>query len=136
MKKNNFIKSSIPLVLDNDENFPSIVRGCCGKSFLVMPEYSYLPDYENLSDEEKEDYFLKNIDEGLYITGCTIISDKWVNKGFCGYMIREFGLIIDEAFPLKRIKSEYSEECLIEIRFKHICFEHMGMELEISEVHS
>ncbi len=51
--------------------------------YFVKPIYEWLPDFQNLDDDERAKYKFKNVKEGMYLVGLQIIADRWVNRGFC-----------------------------------------------------
>jgi len=58
----------------------------------------------------------------MYLVGLEIISEKWVNKGFCGMLLETYGLVLDEANPMVKKGNRGNEESLIYLSFDHIAF--------------
>lgn len=91
-------------------------------SYFMKPIYKWLPDFSDLDDEEKAKYIFKNLKEGMYLVGLEIISEKWVNQGFCGMLLEKYGLVLDEANPMVKKENRVSEKSLIYLSFDHIAF--------------
>jgi hypothetical protein len=88
--------------------------------YFVRPKFASLPDLDSLDEEEKEAYKFKDIPEDVYLVGLEVISETWVNRGFCGRILEAFGLVVDEAFPVSQTESTYSTKTLIRINFGHV----------------
>ena len=113
----------VPLVHEEDDMGRLFNPGnCLTDKYLLRPIYTYLPNMSELNDEERKDYKFKDVKEGLYLTGLEVVSDQWVNKGFCAALLERFGLVLNEAFPIKRISNYSSEKTMIMLNFKHIVF--------------
>lgn len=90
--------------------------------FFFRPIFKLLPDLEGMDKKEINKYFFKDIPEGFYFVGLEIISNTWINKGFCSHLFKEYGLILDETNPMQKI-GNYSEEPMIFVRLEHILFD-------------
>ena len=88
--------------------------------YFVKPIYKYLPDKDSWDGEEKDKF--NNVREGLYLVGLEIISDRWVNKGFCLRLLESYGLVLDEANPMVKKGDRGDEDSFIYLNFNHICF--------------
>ena len=121
--------NNIPLVHQEDEDAKNFLNpdNFMSGYYLVKPIWTYLPDFDEMDDAEKKKYKLRSIKEGLYLTGLELISDKWVNKGFCASIFSTFGIILDEAYPVE-MKSEHykTEKSMVFLRFEHILFDARG----------
>lgn len=88
--------------------------------YHIKPIYSYLPDFTNMEEEEKKEYVFKDVPEGSYLVGLEVISDQWVNKGFCNTLFRSYGLILDESYPLAMRASRHDTEAsMVFLSFRH-----------------
>jgi hypothetical protein len=91
--------------------------------YSMKPIFEWLPNFNGLDEEEKKEYKYKNIKEGNYLVGLEVISDRWVNKGFCGMLLECYGLVLDEAYPMSKIgDSKFDENPMIYLKFDHITF--------------
>lgn len=90
--------------------------------YFIKPIYKWLPDFKELDDEEKAKYIFKNLKQDMYLVGLEIISEKWVNKGFCAMLLETYGLVLCEANPMEKKGDRGDEESLIFLSFKHIAF--------------
>ncbi len=91
--------------------------------YFVKPIYKWLPDFKDLDDDERAKYKFKNVKEGMYLVGLQIIADRWVNKGFCGSLLENYGLVLDEANPItKKGDGKFDEDAMIMLNFDHIAF--------------
>ena len=91
--------------------------------YFIKPIYRWLPDFQQLDDDERAKYKFKNVKKGMYLVGLKIIADRWVNKGFCGTLLERYGLVLDEANPIiKKGDSKYDGESMIMLNFDHIAF--------------
>ena len=93
--------------------------------FFLKPIYKSLPDFTEFDDEEKEDYIFKNLKQGDYLVGLDVISDKWVNKGFCAMLLEKYGLVLDESTPMVK-KADYYEGWQKEESFVYLSFQHIA----------
>lgn len=119
---------NIPLVHEESEEYKEFFSsGRWGTEYLIRPIWKWLPDFDEMDDEEKKKYKLKNMKEGLYLTGMQIISEKWVNKGFCASLFATFGIILDEAYPVEMKKDAYGiQKTMLYLNFEHILFDARG----------
>ena len=111
-----------PLLHEDECNDLFSAEGSFTGYYFVKPIYRYLPDTDRLDDEEKAKYKFKNVKEGLYLVGLEIISDRWVNKGFCGMLLETYGLVLDEANPMVKKGDRGDEKSLVYLNFDHIAF--------------
>ena len=101
--------------------------------YFMKPVYEWLPDFGDLvDDEEKSKYIFKNVKEGNYLVGLGIISEKWVNKGFCGMLLETYGLVLDEANPMVKMGDRGNEESLIYLSFNHVAFAVHSIDVSVS----
>jgi hypothetical protein len=93
-------------------------------AYFLKPEYKYFPDTDGLEDDEKEKYKFKNVKPGMYFIGLKVISEEWVNLGFCGSLLSQYGLVLAEANPIiKKGNHRWSPGiAMIELSFTHIHF--------------
>lgn len=116
--------NNIPLVTDESNDYKNFFSEEYENEYLIKPIFKYLPDFDGMGANEKRNYKFKHLKEGRYLVGMEIISDKWVNKGFCANLFRFFGLILDESYPVVMNKNEYStEKSMVFLRFEHILFD-------------
>ena len=90
--------------------------------YFIKPIYKYLPDTDGMDDEERANYKFKNVKEGKYLVGLEIISDHWVNKGFCGSLLTHYGLVLDEGNPIVKKGDNGDDDSLVYLSFDHIAF--------------
>ena len=100
--------------------------------YFMKPIYKWLPDFSDLDDEEKAKYIFKNLKEGMYLVGLEIISERWVNKGFCGMLLETYGLVLDEANPMVKKGDRGDEESLIYLSFDHVAFAVRSVTVSVS----
>lgn len=119
---------NIPLLSEESEDYKNFFSSdMWGGDYLIKPILTWLPDFDEMDDEEKKKYKLKNLKEGLYLTAMEIISDKWVNKGFCASLFSTFGIILDEAYPVEMKADHYkTEKSMLFLRFEHIYLDARG----------
>lgn len=116
----------------NIKEFPLLDQEKCKEMFsadmsfsgyyFIKPIYEWLPDFSGLDDEEKAKYIFKNLKEGMYLVGLEVISEKWVNKGFCRMLLETYGLVLNEANPMVKKGDRNEEESLIYLSFEHVAF--------------
>ena len=111
-----------PFLHEDECNDLFSAQGCFTGDYLVKPIYRYFPNTDGLDVEEKEKYKFKNVKEGLYLVGLEVISDGWVNKGFCGMLLKQYGLVLREANPIVKKCDRGDENSLIYLNFYHIAF--------------
>jgi len=97
--------------------------------FFIKPKYKWLPD--SREDEEREGYLLKDIKPGMYLVGLEVISDRWLNKGFCAMLLNHYGLVLDESYPMARMDNYKHEKTYVHYSFEHIT-DHSHNPLEVS----
>jgi len=111
-----------PLLHEDECNDLFSAEGSFTDGFFVKPIYRYLPDFDGLNEEEKIDYKFKNVKKGLYLVRLEIISDRWVNPGFCGMLLKTYGLVLDEANPMVKRWDSGNEVSFVYLNFDHIAF--------------
>lgn len=112
-------------MLSHDSSF----SGC----FFLKPIFQFLPDYSDLCEEEREKYIFKKIKKGVYLIGLELISDKWVNKGFCAMIFENFGLVLKQANPIVKKNDIYHEQSLVYLSFEHIGLAVYSLDISVSQ---
>lgn len=118
--------------MKKDQRFPLLRQEQCNgllnsdddslaEDYFMKPIFKPLPDTDGLSDEEKAKYKFRDIEEGWYLVGLEIISNMWVNKGFCGMLLETYGLVLDESYPMVK-KDRHRDESFVYLKFEHIVF--------------
>lgn len=89
-----------------------------GGDYLMKPIYRDLSDTSDLSESERKNYRFKELPDELYLVGLVVVSDDWVNKGFCGSLFETYGLVLDEAHPITK-KEKNNSESMMQLTFGH-----------------
>ena len=124
--------NGFPLLREDECNGLFSAEYCFTGNYFLKPIYRWLPDFRDMDDEEKAEYNLKNVKEGLYLVRLEIISDRWVNKGFCGMLLEKYGLVLDEANPMVKKGDGGDENSLVYLNFDHIALAVYSMKMSVS----
>ena len=124
------------------EGFPILLEEECQDMFnsdfgfferyFLKPKYEWLPDFGELNEEEKTKYKFKNLKEGMYLVGMEIITENWVDVGYCNYLLEQCGLVLDSANVMEMKGSRGSKESLICLTFKHIILSVNSLKITVS----
>lgn len=122
----------IPLLHEDDCLSLFTPEGFLSSYYFLKPKYKYLPDLKYIDEKEKSEYFLKDIKEGFYLIGLQVISDNWVNRGFCELVLTRLGLVLVEANPMTK-KGNFGKRSLFYLNFKHIAFANYSLQISLSK---
>jgi hypothetical protein len=121
----------IPLLHEEECNELFSSQTSFSECYFMKPIYTFLPDFSYLAEEEKPGYLFKNLEEGQYLIGLEIISEKSVGMGFCSMLLKSYGLVLDEATPMIKKNNKRDEESFIYMSFRHIAFAGYSSEVSV-----
>ncbi len=129
---------NVPLVIEDSDEFRNFfLSEEWGAEYLLKPRWNILPDFDNLDDVEKKNHRLYKLPENSYLTGMEVMSEESVCAGFCAALLRTFGLVLTEAFPVEVKSSSFaSEKTMVCLVFGHILFDANGNENENEMVYN
>ena len=110
--------NNLPLV--KAENVNLFEDQMWSTAYFLKPEYTYLPDFSDMDEEDKLTYNLKDIEEGMYLVGLEVISDVWVSAGFLGVLLDVYGLLLDESYPVEQKDKHKVSKTFVHLKFKHV----------------
>lgn len=102
-----------------------------GDWYAIKQVFTYLPDFSDIDEEDKENYIYKTLPPDEYLTELEIFSDKWVSIGFCRLLLMKLGMVLREVFPIIQKGRNGENNCLIKLVFEHITMNIYDMEVTI-----